>query len=116
MFTDSLESRLLFSRAGLAAPPRHHHRITRPPHFVAAVVQTLTEFRAMAVLDANRYGVQLQWSESDPTVTGYQIERSSDGGVTWQMIAQPTSKQTFYFDFPVPDGTTLSYQIAEVRN
>lgn len=82
------------------------------------VLSPVPNLRATAVLDDNRYGVQLQWTVL-PGVTNYQIERSADGGTTWTQVFSgtilpyPNASGTtdVAFDFPVPDGVSLLYQV-----
>jgi subtilase family serine protease len=53
--------------------------------------------------------VNLSWSESASSVTGYNIQRSSNGGKGWVQLAQVTT--TSYSDTTVSGGKTYLYRV-----
>jgi hypothetical protein len=55
--------------------------------------------------------VNLTWTESSTNVTGFILQRSSDGGTTWSQIAQLSASSTSYTDRNVSGGKTYQYRI-----
>src|SRR5262249_50050256 len=53
--------------------------------------------------------VNLSWSESSTNVTGYNVQRSSNNGKSWQQLGQVTG--TTYTDTHVKSGTTYLYRV-----
>jgi hypothetical protein len=55
--------------------------------------------------------VDLTWNEISPVEQGFQLERSSDGGQTWTVIAVLPFNQPTYQDTP-PGPGTYTYRVA----
>jgi hypothetical protein len=53
--------------------------------------------------------VNLSWSESSSNVTGYNVQRSSNGGKSWVQLAQVTT--TSYSDTTVSGGKSYLYRV-----
>ena len=65
------------------------------------------------VATANDTQVALSWDQASGTsVTGYEVEQSTDGGTTWKVIAANTgSAASGYLVDKLKAGTTYSYRI-----
>jgi hypothetical protein len=55
--------------------------------------------------------VNLAWSESSSNVTGFNIQRSSNGGSSWSQIAQVSGSTTTYTDTTVNKNRTYQYRV-----
>jgi fibronectin type 3 domain-containing protein len=56
--------------------------------------------------------INLQWKDNTTNESGYQIERSSDGGTTWTVLSSALSaNSTTYYDARVAAGTSYSYRV-----
>jgi hypothetical protein len=55
--------------------------------------------------------VNLTWRDNASNETGFRVQRSSDGGVTWTQIAQVGANVTSYSDTSVVGGTTYRYRV-----
>jgi hypothetical protein len=75
---------------------------------VATTPSPPTNLTAQAV---SRTQVNLAWQESSPGVTGFKIQRSSDGGSTWTLIAT-IGDVLSYSDTTVHRRTTYEYRVA----
>ena len=69
---------------------------------------------------AGTSGVTLSWSapafDGGSPITGYRIERSEDGGVTWTVLAANTgSAGTSYGDDGLDPGTTRHYRVFAIN-
>jgi hypothetical protein len=53
--------------------------------------------------------INLSWSESSNNVTGYNVQRSSNGGKSWVQLAQVTT--TSYSDITANGGKTYQYRV-----
>jgi hypothetical protein len=62
----------------------------------------------------SHYSVELTWTTTSQFVSEFEIERSSDGGVTWPVVYYVPAPATQFIDTDVPDGVSLQYQIAEL--
>lgn len=65
--------------------------------------------------------VYLSWSASsnheDSSITGYEIERSTDGGITWDAtVANTGSAYTKYTDIGLVGNTTYTYRISAINS
>jgi hypothetical protein len=54
--------------------------------------------------------IELDWSDVDAE-TGFRVERSTDGGVTWTAIATTGQDVTSYTDSGLTAGSTYSYRV-----
>lgn len=63
--------------------------------------------------------ITLNWNESDNLlfpVTGYKIERSTDGGNTWDTIVSNTNSASIqYLDEMLSSGTTYTYRVSAIN-
>ena len=75
---------------------------------LAAAPSNLT---ASASLQNGEPQVQLRWKNNAKNQTGCMIERSSDGGVTWTLIAVLSGTPTSYTDTTVIEGTSYCYRV-----
>jgi hypothetical protein len=55
--------------------------------------------------------VTLSWTDNSNNETGFNIERSTDGGVTWSLLATLGAGVTSYSDTSVANGNTYSYRV-----
>jgi hypothetical protein len=55
--------------------------------------------------------VNLSWTESSTIVTGFNIQRSSNGGKSWTQVAQVAGTVTTYSDTTVSKGKTYEYRM-----
>src|SRR5206468_7128011 len=65
--------------------------------------------------------VNLSWTapadNGGSAITGYKIERSTDGGTTWSTIVPNTgSASTAYSDTGLTHGTTYAYKVSAVNS
>lgn len=65
--------------------------------------------------------VYLSWSTSsnneDSSITGYEIERSTDGGTTWNAtVANTDSAYTKYTDIGLVGSTTYTYRVSAINS
>ncbi len=63
--------------------------------------------------------INLSWSASNnggSAVTGYKIERSTDGGSTWSTIANTGSTSTTYSNTGLTANTTYTYRVSAINN
>jgi hypothetical protein len=75
---------------------------------VSTIPATPTGLSAIAV---SRSKVNLAWLESSINTTGFKIQRSSDGGSTWTLIAT-VGNVLSYTDTSVHRQTTYEYRVA----
>ena len=61
--------------------------------------------------------IDLMWNAPiNSSVTGYKVERSTDGGLTWSTIASNTnSTTTMYFDSGLQQHSTYYYRISAIN-
>ncbi len=65
--------------------------------------------------------INLSWSaptnNGGSTITGYEIERSTDGGITWSTIVSNTgSTSTAYSDTGLAASTTYTYRVSAINS
>src|SRR5262249_20414133 len=53
----------------------------------------------------------LSWTDTSSNETGFYVDRSPDGGVTWVRIAQLAANVTSYGDGSVSSGKTYIYRV-----
>ena len=63
--------------------------------------------------------INLSWtaptSDGGSTITGYKIERSTDGGTNWStLVANTGSTSTAYSDSGLSPGTTYTYRVSAI--
>jgi hypothetical protein len=63
----------------------------------------------LIVSTVSKTQINLSWSESSTNATGYNIQRSSNGGKSWTQLAQVTT--TNYSDTTVSGGKTYQYRV-----
>jgi fibronectin type 3 domain-containing protein len=61
--------------------------------------------------DGSSGEIDLSWTDTDPNLTGFDIQQSTDGGTTYETVASIDATSTTYADVDVADGTTYRYQI-----
>ena len=80
------------------------------PYFISTVTPTAT------VTASTANSITVTWSApvtSNPAVSGYSLQRSSDGGTTWSAdltLSSPTA--TTYVDSAASSGITYTYRLA----
>ncbi|MGI0094609.1 MAG: fibronectin type III domain-containing protein, partial [Nitrosotalea sp.] len=65
--------------------------------------------------------INLSWTapsnNGGSTITGYKIERSSDGGTTWStLVANSASTSTTYSDTGLSPSTTYTYRVSTINS
>lgn len=55
--------------------------------------------------------VRLKWSDRSLPTGQFQVQRSTDGGTTWQLLATTAPGASAYLDTAVSSGTTVSYRV-----
>jgi hypothetical protein len=78
---------------------------------IDASPNAVTDLHVTAV---SSYEVDLAWSNPDDAYTTFQIERSSDGGTTFNAIDQTAAGATSYQDLTVSDATPYQYKVVAV--
>ena len=59
--------------------------------------------------------LDLAWTDHATDESQYRIERSSDGGSTWQEIASTSANVTVYTDGALPCGVSFAYRVRAYR-
>ena len=59
--------------------------------------------------------VSLTWTQTGTSPTSYELQRSSNGGATWVIIATPSSDSTSYTDTAVTTESIYLYQLTAVN-
>ncbi len=80
---------------------------------------TLSPPTNLSAVTASETEIDLSWTApsniSGLTITGYMIERSTDGGTTWNTISSNTyDADTTYQDTDVSAGTTYTYRVSAI--
>jgi hypothetical protein len=66
---------------------------------------------AAAVKSKPSLRVNLTWLDNSTNETGFKIERSTDGGVTWSLLATVGANVTSYSDTNVTKGGSYTYRV-----
>jgi hypothetical protein len=81
------------------------------------VPQSPTSLTASTVSSSQ---INLSWSapanNGGSPVTGYKIERSSNGGSTWSLLSNTGSTPTTYSDTGLTAGTTFTYRVSAINS
>ncbi|HYL67284.1 MAG TPA: fibronectin type III domain-containing protein [Nitrosopumilaceae archaeon] len=82
---------------------------------IGILPQPPTNLTATAVSSSE---IDLSWTaSSDLLISGYMIERSTDGGATWSTIVSDTGNTaTTYSDTGLAASTTYTYRVSEVSS
>jgi hypothetical protein len=75
---------------------------------VASIPAAPTSLTATAV---SAHQVNLAWTESSTNATGFNIQRSANGGTSWNQIAQLAGTVTSYSDQTVNKSKTYEYRV-----
>jgi hypothetical protein len=83
------------------------------PYFISTVTPTAT------VTASTANSITVTWSApvtSNPPVSGYSLQRSSDGGTTWSAnLTSTTSTSTTYVDSAASSGLVYTYRLAAIN-
>jgi hypothetical protein len=66
---------------------------------------------AASVKTKPHLGVFLTWTDTSTNETGFLVQRSADGGVTWVQLAQLAANSTSYTDGGVSSGAAYQYRV-----
>jgi hypothetical protein len=77
----------------------------------AATVPDAPSGLAAAIKSKPSLRVNLTWVDNSTNETGFRIERSTDGGVTWSLLATVGANVTSYSDTNVTKGSSYSYRV-----
>ena len=55
--------------------------------------------------------VSLGWTDNSSNEDGFEVERSSDSGATWSLLAKVAADSPSYIDTAVSSGTTYDYRV-----
>lgn len=87
---------------------------TITPYFISTVTPTAT------VTASTANSITVTWSApvtSNPAVSGYSLQRSSNGGATWSAnLTSTTSTATTYVDTAASSGLTFTYRLAAINS
>lgn len=75
--------------------------VTPPPSAPTGLSATATSSSAIA----------LSWTDNANDETGFKIERSSNGGTTWSLLATLGANVTTYSNTGLPSGSTYAYRV-----
>ena len=59
--------------------------------------------------------IKLTWKDNSTTETNFEIERSSDGGLTFNVIAAPAANATTFTDSGLPSDSEFIYRVRAVN-
>src|SRR3989442_5623436 len=100
---------------GLGSPITHNLNPFLSPQSLAAPGQPIG--LASNVVSSSR--INLSWtapaSNGGSAITGYKIERSTDGGSTWNTIAANTGSTT-YSNYFLLASTTYTYRVSAINS
>ena len=60
---------------------------------------------------ASASSIALSWSDNSSDETGFNVERSSNGGASWQQVASPAAGQTSWSDSGLQPNSTYLYRV-----
>jgi fibronectin type 3 domain-containing protein len=112
-----------FSDTGLAGSTTYSYRIQAINDAGASPYSTIASATTLAssstppappsnlTADANRNRVMLQWSDNSVNEAGFRVERSSDNGTSWSVIAEVGVDSKNSQDRSVRSGQTYLYRV-----
>ena len=78
---------------------------------VTTIPAAPSNLTAKATKQGGRAQVQLQWNSNSNNQTGFVVQRSSDGGLTWTTIVVLSGNPNSYTDTTVKRGATYTYRV-----
>jgi hypothetical protein len=66
---------------------------------------------SFAVTASLRTRIDLSWTDSNPEPAAHRLERSTDGGATYALVAEIPARTEEYFDSPLSPGTGYRYRL-----
>jgi fibronectin type 3 domain-containing protein len=79
-----------------------------------SIASALSDPTNLAATVISNSQVDLSWTDNSTIETGFAIERSSDGGVSFAPLAQVNANVTAYSDTTVADGQSYVYRIKAI--
>ncbi|SMH71434.1 protein of unknown function [Candidatus Nitrosotalea okcheonensis] len=115
-----------YSDTGLSPSTAYAYRVSAinsvgtsvPSNIASATTQNAATLLSPTGLTASAVSssqISLNWnapSNSGSLVTGYMIERSSDGGITWSTKSNTGTSSTIYLDSGLSPSTTYTYRVS----
>src|SRR5881409_3258636 len=119
-----------YSDTGLAHTTTYTYRVsainsvgTSPPSNTASATTSVVSSPPSGLAAAAVSSSQINLSWTAPTdnggsaITGYKVERSTDGGTTWStLVANTGSSTTTYSDTGVTHTTTYTYRVSAINS
>ena len=129
LVSDTRSTSTTYSDAGLAPGTRRHYRVSAinnqgvgSPSNVAGATTQFAAPGPPTNLQANAAGasqINLSWttptSNGGQRITGYVVESSADGGVTWTVLVSRAGTATTYFHTGLRPGATRHYRVAALN-
>lgn len=84
-----------------------------PWAFTGFILNTPSAPTGAAVVKTGATSARVSWSDASQSETGFEIQRSTDGGATWAAAGTATENATSFIDSAVPAGSVV-YRVRAV--